>query len=70
MPRKIYFSRWSMQLKRHLMDINDPRQNDVEFINARTDIAAAAFEDARRGGMDVNQAMEVAHTALMRNFNN
>lgn len=69
MPRKIYFSKWSMQLKQYLHDIGDERQNDVEFINDRVDIASAAFEDARHQGMDPNQAMEVAHAALMEGFN-
>ena len=70
MAGKLYFSKWSMLLKQYLQDIGDERQNDVEFINGRVDIAAAACEDARRQGMTVDQAMEVAHAALMEGFNN
>lgn len=68
MAKKLYFSAWSMELKQHLQDIGDERQNDVDFINGRVDIAAAAAEDARHQGMDPNQAMEVAHAALMEGF--
>lgn len=70
MADKLSFSMWSMQLKQHLQDIGDERQNDVEFINGRVDSAAASFEDARHQGMDPNQALEVAHATLMEGFNN
>ena len=66
--QQLYFSAWSMELKQYLQDIGDKRQNDVEFINGRVDSAAEAYEDARHQGMDPNQAMEVAHAALMEGF--
>lgn len=66
MPMDISFSAWSMELLKHLKETNDERQHDAEFINTRTDMAAAAYEDARlHQGMDPNQAMEVAHSVLM-----
>ncbi len=65
---KLYFSKWSMQLKQLLQDIGDERQHDVEFINGRVDDASAAFEDARHQGMTVDQAMEVAHEVLIDGF--
>ena len=66
MADRLYFSMWSMQLKQYLQNIGDERQNDVEFINGRVDSAAEAYEDARHQGMDPNQALEVAHTTLMK----
>ena len=65
MAEKQCFSVWSMQLKQYLQEIGDARLHDVEFINGHVDSAAAAYEDARRQGMDTSQAMEVAHAALM-----
>ena len=44
------FSGFAMELKKFLVDNNDERQHDVEFINGRSDAAAAAFEDARHQG--------------------
>jgi len=68
MANKIDFSLWSMELLDHLKSINDERQHDAEFINARVDFAAAAFEEARHDGKDPGLAMEVAHAALMEGF--
>lgn len=65
---KIDFSAFAMELKKFLADHNDERQHDAEFINGRSDAAAAALEDARRRGLTVDQAMEEAHGVLMEGF--
>lgn len=65
---QIEFSAFAMELKRFLVDINDERQHDVEFINGRSEAAAVAFEDARHQGHTVDQAMEIAHSVLMEGF--
>lgn len=65
---RIEFSAFAMELKKFLVDNNDERQHDVEFINGRSDAAAAAFEDARHQGHTVDQAMEIAHSVLMEGF--
>ncbi len=62
------FSGFAMELKKFLVDNNDERQHDVEFINGRSDAAATAFEDARHQGHTVDQAMEIAHSVLMEDF--
>lgn len=63
--KKIYFSRWALSLKQYLRDTGDERQNDVEFINGRCDLAAVEYETATREGHTVDQAMERAHHVLM-----
>ena len=65
---KIDFSYWAMDLKKHLRDINDSRKDDVEFINGRSDAAAAEFEAARREGCTEDQASERANRVLMQGF--
>ena len=65
---RIEFSAFAMELKKFLVDNNDERQHDVEFINGRSDAASAAFEDARHQGHTVDQEMEIAHSAQMEGF--
>ena len=68
MEQELDFSYWAMYLKKYLRDIGDARQDDVAFINGRSDAAAAEFETARREGLSVHQAMERANRVLMEGF--
>lgn len=65
---RIEFSGFTMEPKKFLVDNDDERQHDVEFINGRSDDAAVAFEDARHQGHTVDQALEIAHSVLMKGF--
>lgn len=62
------FSYFSLYLKKFLSDKCDPRADDVTFLNERGEAAAAALEDGRRRGLTVDQAMEMAHSALMEDL--
>ena len=63
---KLDFSMWAIDLKKYLKDHNDERQHDNDFINGRSDAAAAEFEAARREGCTEHQAAEWAHHVLMK----
>lgn len=58
-------SYYSLYLKRHLQEVNDPRANDDEFIDARAELAAQEYEDIRRGGASVDIAQESAMGVLL-----
>lgn len=58
-------SYYSLYLKRHLQEVNDPRANDDEFIDARAELAAQEYEDIRRGGASVDVAQESAMGVLL-----
>lgn len=48
---------------------NYPEAEDLSFINARADQAYEVFCEARRGGVDVSSAQELAMLALMQDLN-
>ena len=56
---------YGLSLKRYLVEQEDPRANDEEFIDERADVAAAHFEECRLQGMSVDQAQESAMSLLM-----
>ena len=58
-------SYYSLYLKRHLQEVNDPRANDDEFIDARAELAAQEYEDIRRGCASVDVAQESAMGVLL-----
>ena len=59
------FSYYSLYLKRHLQEMNDPRAGDEEFIEARAELAAQEYEDIRRAGASVDGAQESAMRVLL-----
>lgn len=59
---------YALYLKRYLVEQEDSRANDEEFINGRADAAAAHFEECRLQGMSVDQAQESAISLLMMNL--
>ena len=59
------FSYYSLYLKRHLQEVNDPRVNDEEFIDARAELASQEYEDIRRAGASVDGAQESAMRVLL-----
>lgn len=58
-------SYYSLYLKRHLQEVNDPRASDKEFIDPRAELAAQEYEDIRRGGASVDVAQESAMGVLL-----
>lgn len=59
---------YALYLKRYLVEQEDSRANDEEFISGRADAAAAHFEECRLQGMSVDQAQESAISLLMMNL--
>ena len=55
---------YALYLKRYLVEQEDPRANDEEFIDERAENAAAHFEECRLQGMSVDQAQECAIKVL------
>ena len=53
-----------MYLRNELVKANDPRKDDEEFINDRTERAEIAYEEQRRSGLTENQAQEYAMSIL------
>lgn len=62
---KSNLSYYGLYLKGYLRDTDDPRQDDIGFINGRADTAEKTFEEARRDGRNVDQAEELAMSVLM-----
>lgn len=59
---------YALYLRNYLIEEEDPRANDKEFINGRADAAATHFEECRLQGMNVNQAQECAMKVLMQDL--
>lgn len=57
---------YALYLRNCLIEEEDPRANDKEFIDGRADAAAAHFEECRLQGMSVDQAQECAMKVLMQ----
>ena len=57
-----------LYLRRYLTEEEDPRVNDMDFLNGRADAAAAEFETRRLEGMTVEQAQECAMKVLLENL--
>jgi hypothetical protein len=62
---KVYFNYYALYLKKYLVDNDDPRANDAEFINDRADLAGQEYETNRLSGLEVFQAEELAMEVLM-----
>ena len=62
---KVDFNYYALYLKKHLVDNDDPRANDAEFINDRADLAGQEYESNRLNGLEVFQAEELAMEVLM-----
>ncbi len=58
-------SYYRQYLKKYLTETDDPRKNVDDFIDSRTELAEAEFEEARRDGLTVDQAQERAIAVLM-----
>lgn len=61
---------YGLSLKRYLVEHEDSRANDEEFISARAERSADYFEECRLQGMSVNQAQECAMSLLMGGLDN
>lgn len=59
---------YELHLSAHLSRHNYPEAEDRNFITARADQALDVFCEARRGGVDVLTAQELALTCLMQDF--
>ena len=55
-------------LSTYLSNNNYPEAEDLSFITARADQAYDVFCEARRGGVDVSTAEELALIALMQGY--
>lgn len=55
-------------LSTYLSNSNYPEAEDLSFITARADQAYDVFCEARRGGVDVSTAEELALIALMQGY--
>lgn len=62
---KIEFQYTRLYLKKYLVDNDDPRAHDAEFINDRADLAGQEYENNRLSGLEVFQAEELAMEVLM-----
>ena len=62
---KVDFNYYALYLKKYLVDNDDPRKDDAEFINDRADLAGQEFETNRLNGLEVFQAEELAMEVLM-----
>ena len=62
---KIEFGYDALYLKKHLQEVNDPRQDDDQFIMSRVDAAADEFDRVRLAGGSPDAAQEAAHKVLM-----
>lgn len=68
MKKKIPFSYFALYLLKYLIDNNDERAKDNDFIIDRADLAAETNEQCRLSGMTVDQAHEEAMAVLMEGF--
>ena len=57
-------SYYRLYLRNHLEEIDSPKKNDEEFINARADAAEIEWEERRLDGLTVDQAQECAIAVL------
>ena len=62
---KVDFNYYALYLIKYLVDNDDPRANDAEFINDRADLAGQEYETNRLSGLEVFQAEELAMEVLM-----
>lgn len=65
---KVDFNYYALYLKKYLVDNDDPRKDDADFINSRGAEAEEAYEKAFLTGLTPNQAREVAMNVLMEGF--
>ena len=65
---KVDFNYYALYLKKYLVDNDDPRKDDAEFINDRADLAGQEYESNRLNCLEVFQAEELAMEVLMSGF--
>lgn len=65
---KIEFQYTRLYLKKYLVEKDDPRADDDDFINSRGAEAEDVYEKAFLSGLTPNQAKEVAMKVLMEGF--
>lgn len=65
---KIEFQYTRLYLKKYLVDNDDPKAEDANFINSRGAEAEKTYEKAFLSGLTPNQAREVAMNVLMEGF--
>lgn len=65
---KVEFQYTRLYLKKYLVDNDDPRADNADFINSRGAEAEEAYEKAFLSGLTPNQAREVAINVLMEGF--
>lgn len=65
---KVDFNYYALYLKKYLVDNDDPRADDAEFINDRADLAGQEFENNRLNGLEVFQAEELSMEVLMEDL--
>ena len=58
-------SYYRLYLKKYLVDTDDPRKDDEEFIESRADAASEEYEVQRRAGAPPACAQELAMSVLM-----
>lgn len=63
--KKIQFDHYGLLLYKHLKETGDSRQEDIDFIIARADLAADECEQKRHEGLTVEGAEECAVRVLM-----
>ena len=64
----VEFQYTRLYLKKYLVDNDDPRADNADFINSRGAEAEEAYEKAFLSGYTPNQAREVAMNVLMEGF--
>ena len=65
---QVEFQYTRLYLKKYLVDNDDPRADNADFINSRGAEAEEAYEKAFLSGYTPNQAREVAMNVLMEGF--
>ena len=61
----VEFQYTRLYLKKYLVDNDDPRKDDTDFINSRGAAAEEAYEIAFLSGLAPNLAREVAMATLL-----
>lgn len=57
-----------LYLRNYLIEEDNPRSAEMEFLEERSEAAAAEYEKCRLDGMTVNQAQECAMKVLTQGF--
>ena len=63
-------SYYHLYLQKHLQENRFEQADDTAFIETRADLAASAYEQARREGYPIEGAQELAMQALLKGLHN